>query len=241
MELRKIALDILGRRGMRLAGELVGNPDVNNGMYIPLKVARISGKMRPSQKEIIYLKDELVDSGITPEFILIDKEEKSLESDLRASLLTSLPDLVRNIFVTVNGTSTEIWVDEKRHLEEMQASNIERSINKFLELRSMSPSKILYMTDQSIATNTEVLSIIRKNSPIDALKLKAYIEELNFSVPSLDWVKRKLDALRKADAVMRLPDGSYVLTAASLHKLGTRKDRHSPDVSRLLALAKLGS
>ena len=240
MELREIVLDALRRHSMELASELVFNPDVNNGMYIPIRVSRLTGKAEPTQRQIVDLKNDLIASGVGPEFILIDKMVKSLEGDLRMSLLTSQPDLVRNVFVTVNGRVAEVWIDEKRQLDKIQMSIIRKNVDKCLEFYGISDASVVYMAEQSLATNTEVLSIIRKNSPLDADSLKGYLVTLGFPVPSLDWINRKLDSLRKADAVIRLPSGSYVLTAASLHKLGTRKDRHSPDVSRLLALARRG-
>lgn len=240
MEVHKTVLDALGRHKMELASELVSNPDVQCGVYIPLNIIRISGKAKPTQKEIIDLKNDLVAAGVAPEFILIDRKLQSLESDIRTSLLTSLPDFVRNAFLTLEKGAAEVWIEEKHPLAVEQKKSLENIVGKCLDIQNIETKKVYYIGEQSLATNTEILGLIRKNAPIDIDGLNVALTELNFPVPSLDWINRKLDALRKADAIISLPDRSYALTASSLHKLGTRKDRHSPDITRLLALARRG-
>ncbi|KEO85428.1 hypothetical protein EH30_12960 [Erythrobacter sp. JL475] len=240
VEVRKIVLNALGRHKMVLASDLVPNPDVEYGVYIPLSIVRVSGKAKPTQKEIIDLKNDLVAAGIAPEFILVDRKLQSLESDIRTSLLTSLPDFVRNAFLTLDKGTAEVWIEEKHSLTVEQKTSLENIVGKCLEIQNIENKQVYYVGEQSLASNTEILSLIRKNAPIDISGLNAALTELNFPVPSLDWINRKLDALRKADAIISLPDRSYALTASSLHKLGTRKDRHSPDITRLLALARRG-
>lgn len=240
MRERDLILQTLGRYNIEPAGEFVQNPDLTNGVYVPVKVSRVAGKTRPSQRALAALKRDLAEARLEAEFILVDPKAKSVEGDLRASLLASHPNLVRNAFVSIEAGRTEIWIDEKSTLSSNEKGALDKLVSECLKRQGLKQDSLQFVGETALATNSEILALIRNSAPIDIEGIAALLRQRDFPVPSIDWLNRKLDALRKSGALISLADRSYVLSAESIHKLGTRKDRHSPDVARLLALARRG-
>lgn len=239
MEVPNRIRELLAAHGAELAGELVANPGIPNGIYLPLRLSRdTSGRQLPSHRDLANLRSDLAGAGFSAEFLLIDREARSLEDSLRASLISSFPELVRNSFLTMTDGAANIWVDNKREISDEDAARITSAINEYRKLSSFKRFKVHFITEESLATNTEILALIRKLAPVGCDGIESALSERGFSVPSLDWINRKFDAMRKAGLVVRLSNGTYVLTAHALHRLGTLKNRHSPDISRLLALAR---
>jgi len=241
VELPELLRKALQRDGAQLAGEVISNPAVEGGLFIPLRVSRdAAGKQRPSHKELANLRNDLATIGFSAELLIIDEQTKSIEEGLRASLLSSFPDFVRNSFVTTIELVAHVWIDEKRIILDNERNSIESLAQQYVEITELRGYHLYFMRDELLATNTEVLSIVRKQAPIGCEELCEILQDRGFSVPSLDWINRKFDALRKAGLLLRRSDRSYVLTSEGLRRLGTRKNRNSPDISRLLALARRG-
>jgi hypothetical protein len=132
------------------------------------------------------------------------------------------------------------WVENKRELETNDRDRITAQIKKFAELYPVRAVHVNFTADAILATNFEILAVVRRYAPIGCEDLRDRLLARDFSVPSLDWINRKFDTLRKTGLLIRRPDRTYALTADALHRLGTRKNRHSPDIGRLLALARRG-
>jgi hypothetical protein len=230
---------ILNTGRIDLAGEVITNSSTANSIFVPVKINRDkNGKQEPSYYTLSKLKNDLASIGYTAEFLLIDKFADSIENGLRLSLVTAFPQFVRNVFVTVTNGIATIWLDNKRAILDAEDAAIRTYIEQYILATFLASAEIYLISQEAIATNTEILAILRKFSPSNCENLSLHLVERGFSVPSADWVNRKLDALRKAGLLVRFSNRTYALTSDALHKLGTRKDRHSPDVSRLLALAR---
>jgi hypothetical protein len=224
---------------VELAGAIILNPVAANTLFLPVKISRDSaGRQKPSFGALMNLKNEIMVHGLSVEFLLVDLNAKSIEDGVRASLITAYSDIVRNAFVSVVGAVYHIWIDNKKPISTEDSDKLDGLIERYLSTLDLYRHKIHIMSEEYLATNTEFLAILRKCSPADRSLLASELSKRGFAVPSDDWMNRKFDALRKAGLVVRLADGSYALTAEALHRLGTRKDRHSPDVARLLVLAR---
>ena len=95
-------------------------------------------------------------------------------------------------------------------------------------------------TDEVLPSKLAILTIIRAEAPVAPQRILELLSAKGLSVPSMDWLSRQLDAYRKSGDVVRLATGSMALTKKALHVLGTKKNRASPDISRLLAMARGG-
>lgn len=198
------------------------------------------GQQVPRHKALADLRQLLLAHGIKPKYILINPEIDQSEESLRASLISSYPDLIRNVFLGTQDGSLLAWLETKSVISDNELATIKDHVaecGKALNARSTS---VLLISDEPIPTNTEILTLIRKYGPVSCEVLERRLREKGFSVPSLDWINRKFDALRKSDLVVRIADRTYVVTSEGLHRLGTAKGRHSADIARLLALARAG-
>ena len=225
-----------------LAGEVLLNPTVENGVLVSVYVTRDSqGRRTPSGKLLADLRAALTAVGATPEYLLIDKASEQLEEGVRASLLNSFPAMVRNSYVTVSDGVAQVWIEKKRDLSDIERTRLTDHVRTYASLFNLRGASLHVMSDFALATPTEVLRTIRRLAPATCERVSRELQERGFSVPSIQWVNHRFDLLRKGGLVVRMPDRTYALTSKALHQLGTVKDKRSPDVGRLLALARRGA
>jgi len=232
----------LGDNDISIAGEIVSNPSTASGYFVPLRLKRLAnGAKSPSGRALAFARSALLELGYTIDFILIDEETRHVEEGLRASLLSSFPDSVRNSFFSPGAKHPQAWIEFKGQPDSETTRRLEEHLRKFAELFSLPSLSMIRLGETDAATKIEILSAVRQLAPVDVATLERELTSQGLGFPSRDWANRRLDALRKSDLVVWRRDGTYVLTEKALAQLGTRKDRKSPDVRRFLALARRGS
>lgn len=225
--------------GISLAGAIISMPGIENGIFVPVRVERSSdGTQTPSRKAILAVKRHLEGQGWLAEMIFVDESLGELEQSLRSSLLVNHSEMVRNVFLSLHENSADVWIDAKHSLDDRQRELLSSHVAQFAKLFALPSPRILLLGDAFLPTRTELLGAIRRHAPVNCEELREALVERGFSVPSLDWINRQFDLLRKAELVTRTGERRYILTLNALHRLGTRKSRASPDVRRLLALAR---
>ncbi|WP_234731320.1 hypothetical protein [Acidocella facilis] len=230
---------LLKDHNLPLVGAIVSNPSTPGGYFVPVLLTwSASGGKSPSGKALAVAKASLLEAGYTVDFILIDERTSSIEESLRASLLGSFPSDVRNAFFSYGEGEPQAWIEFKRQPDPSTVVRLEGHLAKFAELFALPGLSLTILGEAATATRLEILSTVRQFSPIDLPSLMRELKRQDFCVPSQDWMNRQLDALRKGNLVLRRRDGNYTLTTEALTRLGTRKDRRSPDVRRILALAR---
>lgn len=231
--------DLLRGMDIPLGGSIVAIPNIENAFFIPVAVERAGdGTSKPSKKNLLDAKSKMQEYGFITEFLIVDENTQDLEHSLRSSLLVSYPNLVRNAFLSREGNSAEVWIDAKKSIDSQEREGLSAHIAEFGKLFGLSNPKLLSLNDTAIATRFETLSAIRILAPVGCEKLRDDLVKRGFTVPSLDWVNRQFDLLRKSGLIARLHDRRYVLSLEGLKRLGTVKNRRSPDIQRLLALAR---
>ena len=234
-------IDFLANKGLPIDGEIVSNPSTPNGYFVPLRLKRLpGGEKSPSGRALAVARSSLLALGYTVDFILIDEETRHIEESLRASLLSSFPNDIRNAFFSPSGAQPQAWIEFKGPPDEPTIRRLDEHLRKFAEIFSLPSLSMTRLGETEAATKIEILSAIRQIAPADVPSLMNELISRGLGVPSIDWVNRRLDALRKSGHVLRRRDGAYVLTARALTQLGTHKDRRSPDVRRVLAIARRG-
>jgi hypothetical protein len=225
-----------------VAGTIVSNPSTPNAYFVPLRLTRrADGRKSPSGRTLAGARSSLSELGYVVDFILIDEETRDIEESLRASLLSSFPDDVRNSFFSPGKKHPQAWIEFKGPPDAETTRRLGEHLRKFADLFSLPSLSMTPIGEADTATKIEILSAVRQLAPVDVATLARELAAQGHDVPSLDWTNRRLDALRKSNLVLRRSDGTYVLTTEALARLGTRKGPRSPDVSRLLALAWRGS
>jgi hypothetical protein len=234
--------DLLAEKRLPVVGTIVSNPSTPTAYYIPLRLTRrADGRKSPSGRALADARSSLLELGYEVDFILIDEETRNLEESLRASLLSSFPDDVRNSFCSADTGHPHAWIEFKRQADAQTKSRLEEHLRKFADLFSLSGLPMTPIGEANTATKIEILTAVRQFAPVDVPTLAKELAARGHDVPSPDWTNRRLDALRKNDLVLRRRDGTYVLTTKALVHLGTGRGPRSPDIRRVLALARRGS
>lgn len=242
MQAEQLIVASLAKAGVTPVGPIVSGHDTERPIYyVTLRVARDgSGKQAPSNHSLHTLSKELRALDVLVEFILTYEESKSVEQGLRATILHSHIDKIRNLFVSVHAAKADVWIEPKGSIEPESLKAIEDRAKAFLGLFEIELASLKLTTEEILPSKLALLTVIRQSAPASLTAITTELSHRKLTVPSRDWLDRRLDALRKSDQVVRLNTGEYALTQSSLKALGTAKNRSSPDISRLLALSKRG-
>lgn len=232
-------MTVLRENGIFLAGSIVEMPNVEGGIFIPIVTRRLSdGSSKPPKSALLAARQQIGELNYLSEFILVNERSEEAEHSLRSSLLVSFPDLVRNAFLSIEASSSNVWLELKKQATEDERQRLNEHVGRSIDLFKLPPASVLSLADLELPTRLELLSLIRLMAPVNCEGLHSELQQRSFTIPSSDWIKRQFDLLRKTGFVVRRHDGNYVLTLNGLKRLGTSKGRRSPDVIRLLALAK---
>lgn len=224
---------------IQLDGDVVPDAEGLRRYFAPVSVTRNrNNRQTPSNRRLIDIKTRFREQGIFVTFILRDAVAQDLETGLRATLLHSHTDHIRNVFLSVDGEVAHVWFEPKRDLSQAQYANIAKRSEDFLRLSDLTIASLSSMSDASLPTHLACMGAIRVLAPASLVAITAYLSQKGFTIPSEHWLTRRLDAVRRGSKVVRLGSGLYTLSAQGLQVLGTTKTRSSPDITRMLALAK---
>lgn len=231
--------DILSQREIRISGDVVYDGDTGGQYFIRIPVNRgADNKQNPSHSKLAEARAALESSGFRVVFLLTDELKNDIEAGLRATLLHHDGEHVRNVFMSSIADTPHVWIETKRELTEDVFEFIQARITRYLSEFKIVPKSITTTSGYKFPSILACMRCIRKHAPIDVSSINAALSSDGFTIPSEDWLKRRLDSMRKDGAIIWLAGNKYCLPMSSIRKLGTSKNRTSPDVSRLLALAR---
>lgn len=232
-------LAVLNRLNIPVIGSIISDSNRTGHYLIRVSVERNDkNHQTPSNRELEAARVAIRELGSTVEFLLTDHQAQDIEAGLRATLLHEFGNEIRNVFFSANQGSGFVWIEQKRELSGKVREQMERKATVYLDLFDLKLVSLSYTTDENLPSKLAILNVIRRFAPINSGDLRAVLVERRFIVPSDDWLNRRLDTMRKSASIVRLSNGTYVLSLESIHNLGTVKSGKSPDVSRLLALAR---
>lgn len=228
------------KEGISETPEINKNPESNNRYYVFVPVHRNKrGHQRPSKFKLNRISSNLNRVGIIIDFILVDGAENDVPATLKTALDYRFQSELSNLFVDSASKSIVIWIEPKRFLSPEKQDEIAEASSEILDAMGVAKYKIQFTTGANLATPTAVLTAIRHKSPVLKEAIIEHLKHRKLEVPNEEWMDRMLDRIRKSGRIVRLRStGEFVLTLKGLTVLGSRKDRHSPDVVRALALAR---
>lgn len=233
----------LSSEQLNIAGIVEKSADESTGYFVYVSVARDhEGVQSPSNFKLKKLKEGFSEQGIDLDFILSDELANDIEAGLRATLLINHADSIRNVFLSLNSREARVWIDPKPNAQE-HLNEIDSTARLYLLGFKLSLLSISFTINENLPTAFVILKILRICAPASLNELSDKIQSKKLTIPSDDWLKRKLDGLRKKELVVWLkgePEHphSYALSLKALKALGTEKKRSSADITRLLAIAK---
>lgn len=232
-------LSFFAEMGIQVDGSIIKDIDSPNRYFVHVAISRTEdNKQEPSNKKLNEALQLLAEKGIEIEFLLRDSQGQDIEAGLRATLLHGFSNHIRNAFMSSTDATAHVWLETKQTLDDPTNAEIRRKVSTYLEGFEIELGSIATTTEDTLPSALACLRAIRHAAPITLADLKVDLEKRGFTVPSLDWLKRKLEVLRKADKVVWVTGGKYALTMTSIRNLGTVKGAASPDIHRLLALAR---
>lgn len=236
---KEAILAILEQEGVPVLGAVIRDGVGSDHYFIYVPVQRNSdGHQDPSNRSLHVAREFLQQRGVVVEFILTDAHAQDIEAGVRATLLHGFGDEIRNVFLSTEKGGAVVWIEQKKVFDESVRVALEKKAAIFLKEVGFELGALLITNEANTPNKIAFLKTIRLIAPAEPDVLKSELLSRGFSVPSDDWLKRKLDTLRKKDAIVRLSSGHYVLSSKTFDALGTIRAGRSPDVSRLLALAR---
>lgn len=230
--------EILNEHCIQLSGEPVQYGEQPNHIYLFVLIERDrANRQVPSNAKLKAAREAFLAKEVTVDFLLFDAAASDAEAGLRATLLHAFGNYVRNVFLTVERRAASVWIDPKRQFDDVVRKEMSTKAELFLSELDLRLNSLTSLTGENLPGPYAMLRAIRQLAPVDLEGLSTHLKEKGFSIPSVDWVNRRLDALRKSGQVVRLGTGRYVLALSCIRALGTKRNRQSPDISRLLALA----
>ncbi|SEJ24256.1 hypothetical protein SAMN04244579_03630 [Azotobacter beijerinckii] len=239
---KDFAFDRLVSEGFNVIGVVEQVSSEMAGFFAYIRMTwRDDGAQSPSNLKMIKEKEYFLRQGIALEFIVSDEFAGNAEAGLRAQLLANYSDYVRNSYLSLGQDEARVWIDPKPGIGNV-FTEIEGSVRRYLEGLKIGNVSVLLTVDDNLPSDFLLLRLLRQSAPISLELFCDAIVGKGFTVPSLDWLRRKLDAHRRKGYVVWLKgEGNlphqYALTLKALKALGTEKRRSSPDVNRLLAIA----
>ena len=181
--------------------------------------------------------------GLNVEFVFIrDPLQQKIEAGLNALLQTRFSDKVGAAFLSAQANGTyDIWIEQTAEgVGDFTLSPIvSEALVEYLELVGSKIGTVRVIGAQTKAPSFSViLRSAKRLSPVEADRLRSWLLELGFIVPTSAWLESKLDTLRRRNLLIRLKTGHYVLTESGLAVVPIGKTRHSSDVERALALGR---
>ena len=218
-------------------GEVVresGGDDV----YLQVTISQLpDGSRVPTHKQLLKLKQSLLEIGVNLNVISSQVHREKFEELLRESLFLAFPDLLRNVFCTIESDEAYVWIESKSQLAEELTKKVEKSIDGFCKLQGIALRNVSKIGETKTPNKTAILATLRNFSPATTAELVNALTAKGFTIPSADWLARRLDSLRKTKSVISLADKKYVLSIAAISALGTsNKGAKSADITRMLAI-----
>ncbi len=234
--------DLLVRQGLSLAGPLVPHPEEEK-TYIAFVRIKVGGKGQksPGSRALSRVKKLVSDRGYSVSFIAVNEGGNDFDSSLKSFLFAKFGDSLRNTFASFVNQRTEVWIEPKAQLSLLERDQIKEAVSGFIGLIGFDVGGVSFTDSENTPTPTAILKVLRIIAPCNADALKTSLERQRLTVPNLAWLNHTLDKMRKAGLLVRSKNGDFFLSLSGLSRLGTAKDRQSPDISRALDFAKRGA
>lgn len=231
---------MIAAAGVSLAGAVIKDARPGNHYFAIVSIVRDEGgRQEPSARRLEEVRIELLEQGLEVEFVLTDPLTVDIEGGLRAALASAYGESVESVAIALHAREATVWVELADAVAtQVFVDAVEAKVRLYFASFGISELIIQVASRANLPSVSVCLRVIRQLAPVGSEALLAKLVVAGFEIPSEEWLVHRLDAMRRSGRIVRRRDGNYVLTADALQRLGTNKLRTSPDVTRLLALAR---
>ena len=216
------------------------SPNADTGGHIVHIEARIDrrGRQIPSNYMIATAEKAAIDAHGVIVVVVSRGDIDDVLLSIKSMLMRRYLDIVRNVYCHIEGSGVTVWVEPKASLSYEQVGDLTEEVEAVIGSFDLKLKAVISISDVRLPNDSVILSMIRQAAPVGADDVVTVMTGRGFELPEDDWLTRRLDRLRKRGLVVRLKDGRYVLTRRGLLALGSGKNRSSPDIGRILDLAR---
>jgi len=220
-------------------------PD-SNMIFISIPSSDVSStaeKGKISTRQINIIKKQISDKfQIAAEFIIfIDQNHKKIEDGLNVLLKGKYSEFnVEAIISFISYNRADIWVNgDDNKMTQQLFSKISQDIKIYLTIFNISINNIFKNVSEKVTPSSVVIiKIIKKYSPVTLQNIMSKLNDLNYFIPSHDWISSQLDTLRKKGYVIWQENNTYVLTHKGIDVLPSLKSPQSSDIDRILEIGR---
>lgn len=227
-------------QGIAIERDIVSDPENVGRFSVFVQIARNSkGYQTPSKLKFKQIVERLRAQQVRVDLVLLDGSQKDVTASIKTALEARFSGVVGNVFANTNPTKFVVWIEPKKRLDESTQREVTQVVMDILRVLRIEDHQVQFTSASRLPTPTAVLNTIRTLSPVTEEDLVAQLIAANFEIPNRDWMSRMLDRLRRSGRIVRLSKSEkFALSLSSLKILGSRKNRHSPDIVRALALGR---
>lgn len=227
--------------GIDLTAPVIGDPNEKGLYYAFVKTKKDKKDVPHLQKRAAsQVKENLASRDIRLEFIYSYDLNPNVAAGIRAIFSHFLMERLGDCFVAQDGDKVSIWVTPEGDITPDDILLLEQKSKDFLSSVGLRLGNIVSLKFGNLPSRYIILSVLRIKAPALVPEIVGELRLRNFDIPSDRWLSRALDAMRKANLVTRLKSGRYALSLEALRTLGTSKNAQSPDITRMLDLARRG-
>ncbi|WP_156630174.1 hypothetical protein [Methylobacterium sp. Leaf112] len=231
--------DMIGQFDVKLSGPIVYSPSEVDLFYAFIKTElNEKGVEVPSKSSLLEISGFLQAQGFTVNFIRTGGSYQDAEAGIRAIVSRTIPNDILYCFMSVDAGVASVWITPKRALSEIESSLLRAKIEDYLSDIDLKLDQIILTLDENLPSKFACLTYIRIKAPIGLPQIVEAMKSRGFDVPSNEWMSKHLDNIRKGGLITRLKSGGYAVSLSGLKALGSAKDRTSPDITRVLDLAR---
>lgn len=233
--------EFLVKQGLNMAGPLISHPDEDNSYiaFVRIKIDK-KGHKSPGSRALSQFTKLVAESGYNLSFVAVGDDGNDFDASLKTILFANFSDSIRNSFASFSNQRAEVWIEPRTQLSPQMKIQIQAKISEFSGLIGFETIRVSFTDSENTPTPTSILKVLRINAPCSAEALTTFLKERGFTVPNVVWLNHALDRMRKSGLLVRSKNGDLFLSLYGLSRLGTAKNRQSPDILRALDFAKRG-
>jgi hypothetical protein len=216
--------------GLTLLANPVRSVDPDGAYHVILDRSAPTSKVRVLQKK-------LEQDDIFLEISYYGQQADAFRNAIQESISNVFSNDVEGVTIIKSGGTYHVFVLASSNSNDI-TKRVEDHVERIRLLFDAPSVSVKVDLDAGKPTATEFLATARRKAPATCEAMQSELAARGFPGLSLEWVNHQFDRLRKGNLLHRQPDRTYVLTHAGLQALGSGKGRNSPDVMRLLDLAR---
>ena len=225
--------------GLSLIGDPIDDPDTKDAQIL---FVRANGQEQHLVDTLVQkLTRKLQQAGRKVKIVATSPSGAQVEALIEASLRSRFPEIALELTVATSPTQAAVWVNLPVETPVEKSAEVSVLIHQFLNQIGIADPIVKFRADRNYPSSTACLRVLRRSAPCTPEKLVELLQLPGFDAMALPEVRRFLDTARRKGQVVRRSDGAYILSMQCLMELGSSRDRFSPDISRALALRRLGA